>query len=334
MADIKAPTKNQSEKTRLKDKDIYSKPSQDSSEKKPNEDDFQILEDQFKDSDETQLDNPDSEVDNNIANLFANQEDLPTRPIDTPTRINSNSSAPVNSNEVKTDSDEEARLKSEQERRLKEFREKTIKDSEDIEVTEDDVIGFVDWCLGGNNFLAYDEGKGDENSNKLASQLTSAIFTRLGGTGIGMALISTGVLSWLGIIIIAFSNTPNCVMDKLKETLGDDMFGIIPLDKIPNISDKLAEYAGDTTSRVSAEVERIKNGRKKAKEILASQTSPELPKNTSTPSKDSPLTKQKNLPVGGDNIPKFTKDTHHKNPIKKHLSPTAESSIVNDTPCI
>lgn len=259
--------------------DSLSKLAQDSPERKVFEDELQTLEGTHKGDDAEQPEKPENEVSSNMANLFANQEDLP-RVADTPTRPNPNANSQASSAQSDVDPAEQARLKAENERRMREFRERTINESEDIEMTKDDVESFVDWCLGGNRFLGYDEGKGNENTNKMASQLTSVIFTRLGGTGIGMALISTGVLSWLGIIIIAWSNTPNCVMDKLKETLGDSMFGIIPLDKIPNITDKLADYAEGTTARVQAEVDRIKKGKERRREILSAQSPSEAGKNT------------------------------------------------------
>jgi len=188
--------------------------------------------------------------------LFADPRNLP------------NDAASVGSTDT-ADGDKKAKLKADAEKRLKEFREKTIAESEDVQLTRNDVGNFVDWCLGQNNFLAYKRKKGDPDSDKMASELTSFIFGRMAGTGIGMALISTGVLSWLGIIIIAWANTPNCVMSKLKETISNGTFGLVPLDKIPNISDKLAEYAQGTIGRLDAEIQRIKNGQQRAKEILS-----------------------------------------------------------------
>lgn len=276
-------TEEEKKAKRLKElQDSLSKLAEDSPDRKAIEDEIKELNGINEENSEEQ----EEKLENEEETSLKDQEKLPEK---TEVQTRANSKADENSKTDKKDSDidpdEEARLKAENERRLREFREKTIKESENIEITKDDVENFVDWCLGDNKLLWCDEGKGDENTNRMANQLAGAIFTRLSGTGIGMALISTGVLSWLGIIIIAWANTPNCVMSKLKETLADNTLGIIPADKIPNITDKLADLAEETPARVQAEVDRIKRLAEKRKEILSSQPSKEEQKNAVADSK-------------------------------------------------
>ena len=147
---------------------------------------------------------------------------------------------------------------------LADIDEKIKKGKEKIPMTEHDMKSFVDWCLGSNRFLANNDENDlpkTESTDQMASELSSWIFGRLAGTGIGMALISTGVLSWLGIFIIGYSNTPNSVATSLKKYIGGETLGLIPLSKIPNFSEKLAGYANGTNARVAKKLKDLEYAR-------------------------------------------------------------------------
>lgn len=208
-----------------------------------------------------------NEIQAESANLFGNHENLS---LDNQTTRNSTSDKP----EDPKPNDGKNRKKDESDSKKKE-ETKNSEDSEDIEVNEGELTDFFDWCLGGNHCLGYGEGSGEQNTNRLANEISTFVLGRLAGTGIGAALISTGVLAWLGAIVIAFSNTPNCVMDKLKEEVANKTMGTIPLNKIPNMSDELAKYAEKTTERKKEKIEKLKKLKQRGKEILHPEKNPE-----------------------------------------------------------
>ena len=170
---------------------------------------------------------------------------------------------------------------------IKEDLEKKVKEEEDkdlikketakatgkpiSEVTEDDVKNFVDKCLGDNKFLGYSEGKGDTNTNKMAAQLTTAIFRRLAGTGLGMLILPLNPL--LAIAIITITNTPTAVSKQLKKHVANKTYSLIPLDKVPNITEKIADYAEKTTDRVKNRCNSMNNAIKKINSDISSSTS-------------------------------------------------------------
>lgn len=157
-------------------------------------------------------------------------------------------------------------------KKLLEEVEKQIKTQEEkIPMTEYDMQNFVDWCLTNNRFLGYDDKndlKGTDSTDKMANQLSSWVFSRLAGTGVGMALISTGVLAWLGILIIIYANIPNQLSTNLKKYLTEKTFDIIPFDKIPNINEKLAGYADGTKKRVEGKLNDLKKSHENALAVL------------------------------------------------------------------
>lgn len=191
--------------------------------------------------------------------------------------------------------------KKEIEERLKKFYEKSKREDKTIVATNEDVENFVDWCMGHNRFGfnndKYDP-KGTESTNQMASELSSFVIGRIGFTGIGVALISTGVLAWAGIIIIAYANTPNAITTKLKDYVSKESLGVIPLDKITNLSEDIVKYANDThkilpgdkeDKRLEKRAKLINDAKKKVGDENKAQANPKtpiLPSVTTPPVKD------------------------------------------------
>lgn len=130
-----------------------------------------------------------------------------------------------------------------------------IPDDEMLEMERDEMVGFFDQCMSNNRFLfdPDDKNKKVTSNDKLAAETASFVFSRLAGTGIGAALISTGFLSWLGIIVLIFANTPKSLKNSFKKYLSDEtLLGYLyDFEKIKNPTDKMAEYVDDIDSKKS-----------------------------------------------------------------------------------
>ncbi len=134
----------------------------------------------------------------------------------------------------------------------------------------------IDWALGGNKMFPHSQesdkkkkeskDKNDISDDKLASQAANFVLGRLAGTAIGVALISTGILSWLGIAILIFANTPKSVKDSIKDKLDSTWIGggIFHFENIKNPTDLLEDYADKTEERKKTRYEIYKS----SKEIL------------------------------------------------------------------
>ena len=154
-----------------------------------------------------------------------------------------------------------------------------LPDDEMLEMNRNDFVGFFDRCLSDNTFLFdyNDNGKAKGLSNdKLAAEVSSFVFSRLAGTGLGIAFISTGVLSWLGVIIMIYANTPKCVKDGFKKKLNDNPILKLFYDdytKIPHISDyffvdHVNEIDAEKTRRMELQKRVMKEVKKIEKEKL------------------------------------------------------------------
>lgn len=133
---------------------------------------------------------------------------------------------------------------------------------------------FGDWLAEGNCFGFYNEDERDEkkvgwSADRAANELFVTTYGGVAAVSLGAALLPFCPI--LGILIIVTGTIPRPVAEKLKESVNEKTFGLIPLDKIPSPTGKLSDLAHNTHANIDTQMKNFGAAVKVAEEALKKQ---------------------------------------------------------------
>ena len=134
-----------------------------------------------------------------------------------------------------------------------------------IKVFASQVKNPLEWLLGDNEYLL------DQSFQEYHMRLASYVVGTIGGTGLGLFLMSMPTFSPLGLAIIIYANLPKTVIQYFIQVIGKFIdFDFSPYYK--NVTDYMVKYAGNTPDRIKNKIkekeEKLELDRK-VDEILA-----------------------------------------------------------------
>ena len=126
----------------------------------------------------------------------------------------------------------------------------------DIKVESKDLETLFRGAISNNGFLF---SGGSAENDEAAAILIKEVIGGLIGTGLSSALIATGVLAPLGIILLLLTMTPDSVKDSLKKWATDNTFNVVDFSKLPKPSEIFTDYIKNSKDIVKKKEESIKN---------------------------------------------------------------------------